>query len=103
MSSLERSGGHWCEKPCGFAAALGRRYAVDCVAPRTNHVPFEIRRLRSLRGHHRDRLRSGSGSLFLTLLTRVLSGQQNHLVRRICCKAGNSRCPSPAELVAIAT
>jgi hypothetical protein len=41
--------------------------------------------------------------LFLTLLTRVLSGQQNHLVRRICCKAGNSRCPSPAELVAIAT
>jgi len=40
--------------------------------------------------------------LFLTLQTRALSGQQNHLVRRMRCEAGNSRCPSRAELVAIA-
>jgi hypothetical protein len=36
-------------------------------------------------------------------LTRVLSGQDNHLVRRMRCKVGNSRCPLRAELVAIAT
>jgi hypothetical protein len=58
-------------------------------------------RLRSRRGPHGDRL-DRARIIVLTLPTRALSGQQNHLVRRMRCEAGNSRCPSRAELVAIA-